>query len=116
MKQKLQLYQVIFNLTQNAAHAVAHKSQSERKIAISVAVDQNSVVIEVKDNGSGIAPENLKKIFEPFFSTKQVGEGSGLGLAICHGIVLQHGGTIEVESVIEHFTCFKIKLPFHASQ
>ena len=105
-----QLYQVIFNLTQNAVHAVSNKPETDRKIEISVTISPSIVTIEVKDNGSGIAPENIKKIFEPFFSTKQVGEGSGLGLAICHGIILQHGGSIDVESVVKQYTCFKINI------
>lgn len=106
-----QLYQVVFNLTQNAVHAVKNHPEAERKIEISAKALQTTITIEVKDNGSGIAPENIKKIFEPFFSTKQVGEGSGLGLAICHGIILQHGGSIDVDSVVNQYTCFKINIP-----
>ena len=69
------------------------------------------VRLEVGDTGSGIAPDDLAKIFEPFFTTKEVGRGTGLGLAVCYGIVIDHGGTLEVDSTLGGGTTFTIKLP-----
>jgi two-component system cell cycle sensor histidine kinase/response regulator CckA len=69
------------------------------------------VCLSVSDNGTGIPPEILPKIFEPFFSTKDVGKGTGLGLATVFGIVEQHQGWLDVESKIGHGTTFRIYLP-----
>ncbi len=69
------------------------------------------VCLKVKDNGCGIAPENLRRIFEPFFTTKEVGKGTGLGLATVYGIVKQHQGWVEVESVVGQGTTFSVLLP-----
>ena len=67
--------------------------------------------MEISDNGSGIAPEDISHIFEPFFSTKRNASGIGLGLAIVHGIVQNHKGRIEVNSELEHGTTISITLP-----
>jgi signal transduction histidine kinase len=70
------------------------------------------VEIRVRDNGTGIAPEIRDKLFQPFVTTKPTGEGTGLGLSISYDIVTQqHGGTIAVESVLDDFTEFTIRLP-----
>jgi signal transduction histidine kinase len=69
------------------------------------------VVVEVKDNGTGIAPEHLTRIFDPFFTTKPPGTGTGLGLSIVYGIVSGLGGSIEVESTPGQGTTFRVKLP-----
>jgi signal transduction histidine kinase len=69
------------------------------------------VRLEVEDNGPGISPEIIKSIFDPFFSTKDVGQGSGLGLAITHEIITKHGGNIFVESELQKGTKFTIILP-----
>ena len=71
----------------------------------------DTVVLTVADDGSGISPENLDKIFTPFFTTKPVGQGTGLGLAICHGIVASHGGKIRVDSEIGRGTRLSLVLP-----
>jgi nitrogen-specific signal transduction histidine kinase/ActR/RegA family two-component response regulator len=69
------------------------------------------VCLTVKDNGCGIPPENLGRIFDPFFTTKEVGKGTGLGLATVYGIVKQHQGWAEVDSVVGQGTTFSVMLP-----
>ena len=71
----------------------------------------NSVQIDIQDNGSGIDPSHLDKLFDPFFTTKPVGEGTGLGLAISYGIIQDHDGEIEVHSELGVGTTFTIRLP-----
>ena len=65
----------------------------------------------IHDTGHGVSPENLNKIFMPFFTTKQIGQGTGLGLAIAYGIVKMHRGSIDVESKQGEGTTFVVKLP-----
>ena len=69
------------------------------------------MVIEFSDDGRGISPQNIKKIFDPGFTTKGVGVGTGLGLSIVHGIIEQHHGEIVVESEPSRGTTFRIILP-----
>ncbi|MDY7039942.1 MAG: ATP-binding protein, partial [Chloroflexota bacterium] len=71
----------------------------------------DKLYISFADTGCGIAPENLDKVFEPYFTTKPRGEGTGLGLYVCRNIVTKHGGTIEVESEVDVGTTFTIGLP-----
>ena len=75
------------------------------------ALGPDRVAMSVADNGQGIAPELLPRIFDPFFSTKDATLGSGLGLAIVHGIVARHGGQIHVETALGQGTCFTVVLP-----
>ena len=70
------------------------------------------VRIVFTDDGPGIAPENLKHVFDPFYTTKGVGKGTGLGLSICHGIVSAHGGRIYAESTVAKGASFTVELPF----
>jgi signal transduction histidine kinase len=72
------------------------------------------VVLEVVDDGVGIAESDLPRIFDPFFTTKGRGKGTGLGLSISYGIVREHEGTMHVESVPGKFTRFKVELPVHS--
>ena len=67
--------------------------------------------IEVADNGVGMEPEVLARVFDPFFTTRKIGDGTGLGLPICHSIVTARGGTIAVESLLGGGTTFAIELP-----
>jgi len=72
------------------------------------------IVIQVRDDGSGIAPDVLPHIFEPFLTTKESGHGTGLGLAIARGVVERHKGRIEVESELGRGTTFNVTLPTQA--
>jgi signal transduction histidine kinase len=75
------------------------------------------VALQVQDDGPGIAPEHLSRVFTPFFSTKDPGHGLGLGLAIAHQVVTQAGGTISADSALGKGTTFHVRLPeYRASQ
>jgi PAS domain S-box-containing protein len=104
---KGKLQQVILNLLINARDALG---ESGNITVVSLEHDGRAVV-EVTDDGSGIAEEDLPRIFDPFFSTKGRGKGTGLGLSICYGIVQEHNGEIHVESNVGHFTRFRVELP-----
>lgn len=110
---KEQIYHVIYNLVQNAVHALADKSSSDKTINLRAQRDNENIFISIEDNGSGINPEHLEKIFEPFFSTKKMGEGSGLGLAISYGIMQMHGGQIQVKSALDVGTKFVLVFPVY---
>ncbi|OGV47740.1 MAG: hypothetical protein A2017_16220 [Lentisphaerae bacterium GWF2_44_16] len=99
--------QVIVNLTVNAIQAMPQGG----KLLIETKKSGTNVLLAVEDNGTGM-PEHVKeKIFMPFFTTKDVGQGTGLGLPVVHGIVISHGGSIEVESKLNHGTRFVINFP-----
>jgi two-component system NtrC family sensor kinase len=101
--------QLFLNLLLNSIQACA--PQGVVKVQTRVEPDRRGVVIEVRDNGQGIAPDHLPHIFEPFFTTKAVGQGRGLGLSVCYGIVRDHGGVIEVESAPGQGSVFRVRLP-----
>jgi signal transduction histidine kinase len=104
-----QINQVFMNLLTNAAQALSGRDHSV--ITIETRGDPNGVEVEIKDNGPGIPPDVLPRIWDPFFTTKDVGEGTGLGLSIVHELVERHGGTIEVETRVGEGTTFTVKLP-----
>jgi len=109
-----ELNQVFLNMIVNAAHAIhdAGKDVSTGAIAIVTAVDGDCVEITFSDNGCGIPQENLDKIYDPFFTTKEVGRGTGQGLAITRSIVMdKHGGEVHATSEVGVGTQFKIRLP-----
>jgi PAS domain S-box-containing protein len=109
-----ELNQVFLNLIVNAAHAIhdAGSDVNTGEIKISTAVDGDAVIIRISDNGCGIPPENLAKLYDPFFTTKEVGRGTGQGLAITHSIVVdKHGGHIGVTSGVGTGTEFILRLP-----
>jgi len=101
--------QVILNLLNNAMQAI----QGEGDIMVSTRVDRQTqtVVVEVQDSGSGIAPEALPHIFDPFFTTKPAGQGTGLGLSICYGIIHKLGGRLTAANIAPHGAVFTIILP-----
>ncbi len=122
-----QLDQVVINLVVNARDAMADGgSVSVRSSSVSYdrqirrggdAIPPGDYIrIEVADDGTGISPENLGRIFEPFFSTKDVGAGTGLGLSTVYGIIRQTGGYIFVESEIGKGTTFTILLPIYGDE
>jgi len=106
------LEQVFMNLVANARDSILH--DGEISIAIGTEVDASGthfVRASVRDTGVGMDAATQRKIFEPFFTTKARGKGTGLGLSIVQGIVMQHGGTIEVESVVGVGTTFIVTFP-----
>jgi len=74
----------------------------------------NYINVEARDNGIGIPEQNLSKIFEPFFTNKEVGKGTGLGLSTAYNIIKNHNGTIEVNSRVDEGTTFTVKIPISA--
>jgi PAS domain S-box-containing protein len=102
------LQQVFTNLLLNARDAIT--AGGLIRISTTPAED-HSLAIEVSDSGMGIAPENVAKIYDPFYTTKGVGRGTGLGLAVSYGIVQEHSGHISVESNPGRGTTFRITLP-----
>lgn len=106
------LQQVLMNLILNARDAMPRGGRLE----ISTESDDDAVVINIRDTGLGIAPEHLAKIYDPFFTTKQIGKGTGLGLAVSYGIIRDHGGHITVESKLGEGTFFQITLPLATRQ
>jgi C4-dicarboxylate-specific signal transduction histidine kinase len=113
--------QVIFNLVTNARDAVNERieagNDTERgKIVISTFSDGHTVGLTLFDNGTGIDPEQMDKIFESFYTTKEMGEGLGLGLPIIQGIVRDYNGTISVKNNPGNGTSFKIIFPAHVME
>ncbi|WP_425390712.1 YfiR/HmsC family protein [Ekhidna sp.] len=107
---KGQLSQAFLNIINNSIDAVISKGK-DGKIDIITNMNGKHVEVKVKDNGVGMSEEQKQKIFDPFYTTKNVGAGTGLGLAITYGIVERHGGTIAVDSRPEEGAEFTIKLP-----
>ncbi|CAG0956906.1 two-component system, NtrC family, sensor histidine kinase HupT/HoxJ [Rhodocyclaceae bacterium] len=104
-----QIQQVVMNLAQNAADATA--GLADAHLGIVARISDGWVEIEFRDNGPGIAAENLGRIFDPFFTTKPVGKGTGLGLAISYGIVDRHGGKLSAYNHAEGGAVFSLLLP-----
>ncbi len=98
---------MFLNLFLNARDAMAAGGE----IRIRTESGDSKIEVTVQDTGSGINRENIKKIYDPFFTTKAVGKGTGLGLSVSYGIVQEHGGSISVESKPGRGTAFKLELP-----
>ncbi len=105
-----QMQQVFLNIINNARQAI-EAQQTKGWLRITTESADGRVRIIFEDNGPGIAPENLKRIFNPFFTTKEVGKGTGLGLSLCYGIVSEHGGSITPHSQPGAGATFVIDLP-----
>lgn len=107
-----QLIHVFMNLLTNAAQAIPQGASDQHEVRVTTSTDSRGrAVVEILDTGSGIGPEDMDRLFAPFFTTKPVGHGTGLGLWVAHGIVTALGGEITVESAEQHGAVFRIALP-----
>lgn len=109
-----ELNQVFLNLILNAAQAIEEKvagSDKRGEIRIDTGVEEGDAVIRVADDGPGIPTELLDRIYEPFFTTKEVGKGTGQGLALARSTVARHAGTLECQSIEGEGTTFTIRVP-----
>jgi PAS domain S-box-containing protein len=109
-----QLVQVLMALLINAMDAMGERG-TVRIVTRQGPDAKHGAILEVIDTGHGIARAEFAKIFEPFYTTKEQGQGTGLGLSICYGIVQEHGGSIEVESVLGQGSTFRVTLPVVAT-
>jgi two-component system cell cycle sensor histidine kinase/response regulator CckA len=105
------LEQVFLNLVLNAAQAIPEGDPASHEIRIELASAGETVRVEVADDGSGMTPDVLDRIFDPFYTTKPPGVGTGLGLPICRSIVRAHGGEIDVKSTPGQGSTFTVTLP-----
>jgi signal transduction histidine kinase len=102
-----QLQQVFVNLFLNARDAMPRGGW----LTVITRVEGPQVIVEIADTGSGIPPEQLARIYDPFFTTKAIGRGTGLGLSITYGIVHEHDGSIRCDSAVGQGTRFTVALP-----
>jgi len=108
------IQQVIFDIVNNARYAIEKNPQKKAGlITLKTRYDmvKDLVLLSISDNGTGISPENLEKLWTPFFTTKPVGEGTGLGLSFIQDIVKRHNGKVSVESELGQGTTFHISFP-----
>jgi signal transduction histidine kinase len=106
--------QVVLNLVVNAAHAIGDVVSGDQKgtIGVRTAVSGPNATIEIWDTGSGIPKDIVERIFDPYFTTKEVGKGTGQGLGIVYNVIKErHGGTITVDSEVGKGTRFVLSLP-----
>ncbi len=104
-----QLNQVFMNILDNAQYAV----KGEGSVKIQVKTQGNNVIIKFTDSGEGIKQEDLNRVFEPFYTTKPVGEGTGMGMSITYRVVKNHNGDIKVSSEQGKGTTFTLTLPIN---
>jgi PAS domain S-box-containing protein len=109
-----QIQQVFVNILLNAVDAILETDKEEKSISVSSEIEEDNVVIQFRDTGSGISEQNLGKIFEPFFTTKKEGRGTGLGLWVSYGIIKSFQGNIKVNSTKGKGTQFTITLPIQS--
>jgi signal transduction histidine kinase len=106
------LRQALLNLLRNGAEAIP-ENRTDGKVVIETTVEHNQgkqwVAISIRDNGPGIAPVDLQKIFIPFFTTKT--KGHGIGLALAHRVITEHGGTLTAANAPEGGAVFTVRLP-----
>ena len=106
-----QLHQVVVNLVVNAQQALLGRP-APRRLAVRAWAEATEAVLEVADNGPGMAADVASRVFEPFFTTKPQGVGTGVGLSVCHGIVAAHGGRIELDTARGRGARFRVHLPW----
>jgi two-component system, NtrC family, sensor kinase len=106
-----QIKQVLLNLVHNALQAMPKGGVLSVRTATQLKDERDWLAVSIMDTGSGIKLENLERIFEPFFTTRPVGSGTGLGLSVSYGIATEHGGYIDVESVIDQGSSLTLWLP-----
>jgi PAS domain S-box-containing protein len=112
----LLLHQVFLNMVMNAEHAIAATGRGGRiEVTTAIGPTRDRIVATVRDTGTGIPEETLPRIFEPFYTTKEVGKGTGLGLAITYGIVQEHGGQIIAANHPDGGAVFTVELPIATS-
>ncbi len=109
-----QLNQVLMNILDNSISAI--KNEGNIWIKIHTEKDKNKCIIQIKDDGCGMDEKTKEKIFNPFFTTKPVGQGTGLGLSISYKIIQSHNGQITVDSILNEGTTFNIELPINQLQ
>ena len=118
----VQVHQIVINLATNAFHAIGEGGGTIEICVEEVVVHEAEalafhlpegpyVCISVRDDGHGVDPEIASRIFEPYYTTKEIGKGTGMGLAVVHGIVLNHGGTVQFESQRGRGSLFRVYLP-----
>jgi C4-dicarboxylate-specific signal transduction histidine kinase len=108
-----ELQQVLLNFVTNAEQAIVAARPARRRIVIRTADVDERLRVEVEDSGPGVAPENESKLFQPFFTTKPVGEGTGLGLSVSYGIIQSLGGEIGYRRAAAGGALFYVELPAH---
>ena len=119
------LEDVIVNLIENADAAIAERrtgqslspivpERARGEIVIATRLEQDRILVDVADNGSGLKEEDLTRVFDPFFTTREVGKGAGLGLSVCYGIVREHGGHISARNRATGGAVFTVELPVTA--
>jgi two-component system NtrC family sensor kinase len=106
---KNQLRQVFLNMVANARDAMPNGGT----LKVTTSQNADEIKVEISDTGMGIVEENIGKIFDSFFTTKDEVKGVGLGLSVCYGFIKDHGGDIQVKSQVDAGTTFTITLPLH---
>lgn len=120
---RVQIHQIVLNLATNAFHAIgteggeivigAHEVVVDEALALALHLPEGCYVrLSVADTGHGVDPEIASRIFEPYYTTKEVGKGTGMGLAVVHGIVLNHGGAVSLDSARGQGATFHVYLPW----
>jgi two-component system sensor histidine kinase HupT/HoxJ len=107
-----QVHQILINLIQNAIDVM--ENQREKLLTISCDRDDKDAWIRIQDSGRGIAEADMNKLFDPFYTTKEVGKGTGLGLYISYGLARDMGGDLSAENCIDNGACFTLTLPLRA--